>query len=88
METKIAAEKSIRRNLYRVLRKTGITKESIQPTALFTDDLHFDKVDWTIFTYFLEGTFNIRVEDEEISKFGSVNDTLHFLKGELNYLSN
>ncbi len=88
METEILKEKSIRRKLYRVLRKTGINKESIQPDASFSDDLHFDNIDWTIFIYFLEGIFNISVKDEEFSNFGNVNDTLHYLKSELAFLSN
>lgn len=88
METEILQEKSIRRKLYRVLRKTGVNKESIQPDASFIDDLNFDKIDWTIFTNFLESIFNISVKDEELSRLGSVNDTLHYLKTELAFLSN
>lgn len=88
METETVAEKSIRRNLYRVLRKTGVTKESICLSASFIDDLKFDKIDWTIFTYYLERIFNISVKDEELSKFDSVNDTLHYLRAELIFLSN
>lgn len=88
MKTEIVEEKSIRRNLYRVLRKTGVTKDSICLTASFIEDLHFDKIDWTIFTYYLERIFNISVRDEELRKFGNVNDTLHYLRGELLYMSN
>ena len=88
METEIVVEKSIRRNLYRVLRKTGVTKDSICLSASFIEDLNFDKIDWTIFTYYLERIFNIAVEDDELNKFGSVNDTLHYLRTELVYLSN
>ena len=88
METGILQEKSIRRKLYRVLRKTGVNKDSIQPGASFIDDLHFDKIDWTIFTNYLESIFNISVKDEELSKLGSVNDTLHYLKTELAFMSN
>lgn len=88
METEILEEKSIRRKLYRVLRKTGVNKERIEPNASFIDDLNFDKVDWTIFTYFLEGIFNISVNDEELRNFGSVNDTLLYLKTEHNFLVN
>lgn len=88
METEIVVEKTIRRNLYRVLRKTGVTKEHICVSASFNNDLNFDKIDWTIFTYFLERIFNIAVEDDELNKFGSVNDTLHYLRTELVYLSN
>ncbi len=88
MVIEIEEEKSIRRKLYRVLRKTGITKENICLSASFIDDLNFDNIDWTIFTYYLERTFNIAVDDDELSKFGNVNDTLHYLRGELDYMSN
>lgn len=88
MKTETTEEKSIRRKLYRVLRKTGINKENIQPNALFTDDLNFDKIDWTIFIFHLEGIFNISIKDEEFNNFGSVDDTLHFLKSELLFLRN
>jgi acyl carrier protein len=73
-------ENKIRRNLYRVLRKTGVQKNDIRPGASYQRDLHFDSIDWQIFTYYLEGIFNISVRDEEILNLGSVNDTLQFLK--------
>ncbi|WP_340111602.1 acyl carrier protein [Maribellus mangrovi] len=88
MKTEILEEKSIRRNLYRVLRKTGVNRSNICLSASFIEDLHFDKIDWTIFTYYLEKIFNINIKDEELSKFDDVNDTLHYLRGELLYLSN
>jgi acyl carrier protein len=73
-------EKKIRRNLYRVLRKTGVQKNDIQPDASFKSDLNFDSVDWKIFTFYLEGIFDISVRDEELSNFGNVNDTVNYLK--------
>jgi acyl carrier protein len=73
-------EKKIRRNLYRVLRKTGVQKNAIQPEASFSNDLNFDSVDWKIFTFYLEGIFNISVGDDELLNLGSVNDTVKFLK--------
>ncbi len=88
MEAEVLEEKSIRRNLYRVLRKTGVNKENICLSASFIEDFHFDKIDWSIFTFYLERIFNISVRDEELDNFGNVNDTLHYLKGELHYLSN
>jgi len=77
---KIMEEKKIRRNLYRVLRKTGVQKNDIQPEATFRRDLNFDSVDWKIFTFYLEGIFDISVRDEELLNLGSVNDTVKFLK--------
>ncbi len=73
-------DKRIRRNLYRVLRKTGVQKNEIQPAATYRRDLQFDSVDWKIFTFYLEGIFDISVRDEEIHSLGSVNDTLQYLK--------
>ncbi len=73
-------EKKIRRNLYRVLRKTGIRKNDILPDASFNSDLNFDSVDWKIFTFYLEGIFDISVHDEELNRLKNVNDTVNFLK--------
>jgi acyl carrier protein len=78
--TQIMEEKRIRRNLYRVLRKTGVQKTDIQPDASFQKDLNFDSIDWEIFTFYLEGVFNISVRDEELIKLNSVDDTVKFLK--------
>jgi acyl carrier protein len=77
---KIMEEKKIRRNLYRALRKTGVQKNDIQPEASFQNDLNFDSVDWKIFTFYLEGIFNISVRDEELLNLGNLNDTVKFLK--------
>lgn len=73
-------EKKIRRNLYRVLRKTGVQKKDIQIEASYNEDLNFDTVDWNIFMFYLEGIFNISVRDEEVTKFSKVNDTISYLK--------
>lgn len=79
IEKKTMEEKTIRRNLYRVLRKTGVQRKDIKPCASFRDDLKFDTVDWKIFTYYLEGIFNISVNDQEIIQMSNVNDTLVYL---------
>ncbi len=76
----IMEEKKIRRNLYRVLRKTGVQKKDIQPETSYNRDLNFDSVDWNIFTYYLEGIFNISVRDEELVKLDNVDETVKFLK--------
>ncbi|MDD4225422.1 MAG: acyl carrier protein [Mariniphaga sp.] len=73
-------EKKIRRNLYRVLRKTGVQKNDILPEASFINDLNFDTVDWKIFTFYLEGIFDISVPDEDLLSFKNVNEAVKFLK--------
>ncbi len=72
-------EKRIRRNLYRVLRKTGVEKKNISLRTSYSDDLQFDQVDWSIFAYYLEGIFNISIRDEELNKLGTVQNTIRFL---------
>lgn len=73
-------DKSIRRNLYRVLRKTGVQKKDIQMNASYSNDLKFDSIDWKIFLFYLEGVFNISVRDEEFLQLDNVDETLKFLK--------
>jgi acyl carrier protein len=72
--------KAERRNLYRVLRKTGIPKSNISIDASFTEDLHFDTTDWSIFTFYFEDIFNVSIGDEEFRRLNCVNDTLALLK--------
>jgi len=72
--------KTIRRNLYRVLRKTGVPKNDISLDASFNDDLRFDNIDWSIFTYYLENVFKININDDELKKLRSINDTIVLLR--------
>jgi acyl carrier protein len=72
-------DKKIRRNLYRVLRKTGVQKQKIQLSSSFSDDLRFDPVDWTIFAYYLEGVFKISINDDDLGKLENVNKTIQYL---------
>ena len=68
--------KTIQRILYKVLRKTGVHRDRIRLDASFNDDLNFDQLDWALFVYYLEGFFNIQLEDQEISELALVNDTV------------
>ncbi len=72
--------KTIRRNLYRVLRKTGVRKENISLEASFEDDLHFDTTDWTIFMYYFESIFKVDVEEESLRNLHFVNDSIGLLR--------
>jgi len=72
--------KRVKRNLYRVLRKTGVKKEDISLDASFQNDLHFDTTDWKIFTYYLENIFKVNVEDENLKKLSCVSDTLNLIR--------
>jgi len=68
--------KTMKRTLYKVLRKTGVRREQITLDASFNEDLNFDKTDWALFVYYLEGFFNIHLEDREIRELSHVDDTL------------
>ncbi|MGQ8335669.1 acyl carrier protein [Sunxiuqinia sp. A32] len=72
--------KTIRRTLYRVFRKTGVPRNDIQMNASFKEDLRFDSVDWALFLFFLESSFNISVKDEEISQLNQVKDSLQLVE--------
>jgi acyl carrier protein len=68
--------KTIKRTLYRVLRKTGVPRDQIKLDASFNEDLNFDQVDWALFVYYLEGFFKIHLDDREIKQLSQVDDTL------------
>ncbi len=72
-------EKKIRRNLYRVLRKTGVQKNNIKLSSSFNDDLRFDTVDWSIFAFYLEGVFKISIDDDDLGKLETVKNTIQYL---------
>lgn len=63
-----------------MLRKTGVEKKHIRDDASFDDDLQFDPIDWTIFTYYLEGIFDISIKDEELGNLRSIENTIYFLE--------
>lgn len=79
-KTIVMENKTMQRNLYRVLRKTGVQKKDIALDASFNEDLRFDTVDWKIFTFYLEDIFEINFKDEELRKLKDINDTLTLLK--------
>ena len=69
----------MQRTLYKVLRKTGVHRDQIKLDASFNDDLNFDQLDWALFVYYLEGSFKIHLEDQEISNLAQVDDTLRMV---------
>ena len=71
---------TIRKSLYKVLRKTGVARQHIELDASFHDDLNFDDVDWAIFLYYMENTFNIAINDEEAAGLSQIKDSLKLVK--------
>jgi len=70
----------IRRNLYRVFRKTGVPKELINENATLNEDLFIDENDMTCFLYYLETNFDVNIKNDEVSRLVSVKDTIDFLQ--------
>ena len=67
---------TIRKSLYKVLRKTGVPRQNIELEASFQEDLNFDDVDWAIFLFYMENTFNIAINDEEAAGLSQIIDSL------------
>lgn len=72
--------KSIRRNLYKVLRKTGVRRDLIAEEASLKNELLVDDVDMTCFLYYLETNFNVDVPNEEMGQLTSVKSTIDYLQ--------
>jgi acyl carrier protein len=71
--------KTIQRTMYKVLRKTGVSRDRITLDASFNEDLNFDQVDWALFLFYLEGLFNIQLEDQDITNLSRVNDSVEIV---------
>jgi len=72
--------RAIRRNLYKVLRKTGVPRDLIAEDAALKDELFIDEVDMTCFLYYLETNFSVNVNNEEIGQLNSVRSTIDYLQ--------
>ncbi|MBN2165814.1 MAG: acyl carrier protein [Marinilabiliaceae bacterium] len=72
--------KSIRRNLYKVLRKTGVPRDLIVEDAELKDELLMDDIDMTCFLYYLETNFSVDLKNEEIAQLNSVKSTIDYLQ--------
>ena len=72
--------KNIRRNLYKVLRKTGVPKNRISEEASLKDELFIDDLDMNCFLFYLETRFDLSIENEEIPQLTSVKSTIDYLQ--------
>ena len=71
--------KLIRKNLYKVLRKTGIPRNLINENAELQEELLMDDVDMTCFLFYLESKFDVNISNEELPSLRSVRSTIDFL---------
>ncbi|ASB49878.1 MULTISPECIES: acyl carrier protein [Marinilabiliaceae] len=72
--------KNIRRNLYRVLRKTGVPRERIAEDSSFSMDLMMDEIDMTCFLFYLETSFNVNIDNDALPRINSVPSTIDYLQ--------
>ncbi|GAF05147.1 acyl carrier protein [Saccharicrinis fermentans] len=73
-------QERIRRNLYKVLRKTGVPRNKIVEDAALTEELLMDEVDLTCFLFLLETKFEVEIENSELSMLNSVGSTIEYLQ--------
>ncbi|MCW3787705.1 acyl carrier protein [Plebeiibacterium sediminum] len=73
-------QETIRRNLYKVLRKTGVPREKISEEATLREELLVDELDLTCFLFLLETKFEVEIENSELPMLQSVGSTIEFLQ--------
>ncbi len=73
-------QETIRRNLYKVLRKTGVPREKISEDATLREELLVDELDLTCFLFLLETKFEVEIENSELPMLQSVGSTIEFLQ--------
>lgn len=71
--------KQIRRDLYKVLRKTGVPRELIRENADLQEELFLDELDKTCFLFYLESKFDVSIPNEELPSLKSVGSTIDYL---------
>ena len=76
----MSIDKYIRRNLYKVLRRTGVPRDRIAEDASFENDMMMDETDMICFFYYLETGFNLNIENEAIPQMLSVRSTISYLQ--------
>lgn len=73
-------QETIRRDLYKVFRKTGVSREKIVEDATLKEELLIDEIDLTCFLFLLETKFQVEIEKSELIKLNSVGSTIEYLQ--------
>jgi acyl carrier protein len=73
-------DNSIRRNLYRALRKIGVPRQYITEKAGLQGELLIDNVDMQCFLFYVESIFGLRIYNDDISHFATVGSTIEYLQ--------
>ncbi len=73
-------QETIRRNLYKVLRKTGVPREKIVENAALKEELLMDDIDLTCFLFLLETKFGLEIKNSELPMLDSIDSTIDYLQ--------
>ncbi|TLX74893.1 acyl carrier protein [Labilibacter sediminis] len=73
-------QETIRRDLYKVLRRTGVPREKIVENATLKEELLMDEIDLTCFLFLLETKFQVEINNTELGKLNSVGSTIEYLQ--------
>ncbi len=71
---------TIRRNLYKVLRKTGVPREKIVEDASLREEVLVDEIDMTCFLFLLETKFHVEIDNKEMEHINSIESTIEYLQ--------
>jgi len=66
-----------------IVDQLDIEADKVTKDAGFRDDLHANSLDTYELVYAIEEQMNIKIEDEDASKFETVGDAYEFLKSKL-----
>ena len=63
-----------------IVAELGVNKEDVTPEATILDDLGADSLDIVELMMALEDTFDIEVNDDEVTKLKTVNDIVQYIE--------
>jgi acyl carrier protein len=68
-----------------IAAQLGVSRELVQPDALFAEDLRADSLDMVELGMMLETTFDVEIEQRDSMKLKSVADAMRFVEQKLGY---
>ena len=69
--------------VYRILRKVGTERFSINQNKFLSEDLGFDNVDILQMINLLEYSFNIQINDSDFDKISTTLDVNKYIKNQI-----
>jgi len=70
-----------------IMEQLDVTKEECVPEASFIDDLGADSLDIVELIMALEENFSIEINDDELRKIRTIQDSINFIKKKKGLLS-